>query len=227
MRDLNRIQQDKQYWLSRGQLTALAVTTLSIAVLGFFVGLMVGRRTPPEPVAELTARLVEPEVEKDALMDLLARVEKAAARQLPEAEAAPLSYPERLVADDVTPPPVEPKPEPAAAEPVAVESPSDPPPPAPPQEPVPPEDTPVFAPPTQGWSVQVGAYTSAQEADARVAGLRAQDLDAWRAEALVKGRTWFRVRVGSHDTRDAAQDAARELSTVLGTTDLMVARVDR
>ena len=226
MRDLKRIQQDQQYWLSRGQLTALAVTTLSVAVLGFFVGLMVGRRAEPAPVVELTARLVEPEVEQDALMDLLARVEQAAARQTPQAEAAPLSYPERLVAEEVEPPEAEPEPEPEP-EPVLVEPASEMLAEVPPEEPEPAEDEKVFTPTTEGWSVQVAAYTSAGEADERVAILRAQDLDAWRAEALVKGRTWYRVRVGSYEDRDTAQESARDLSKTLGTDDLMVARNDR
>lgn len=228
MRDLNRIQQDQQYWLSRGQLTALAVTTLSVAVLGFFVGLMVGRRTHPEPVAEVTARLVEPEVEQDALMDLLARVEQAAARQLPEAQAASLSYPERLIAADL--PAQEPVKEPEPqAEPtvIRVEADADAAPEPPPAEPEPGEDVDVFAPPTEGWSVQVAAYTSADEADARVAALRTQDLEAWRAEALVNGRTWYRVRIGAHPSRDLAQSAARDIGVQLGTDDLMVARIER
>ncbi len=244
MRDLNRIQQDQQYWLSRGQLTALAVTTLSVAVLGFFVGLMVGRRTPPEPWPEVTAALVEPEVEQDALMDLLSRVEKAAARQVPTSEQAPLSYPEKLVAEDVVVPTTEPSagepsgseslgatgpdsatlPEPEPVEVAqSVEAPPEPPPP----EHEPAEGAEAYTPPSQGWSVQVAAYTSAGEADQRVAGLRAQDLDAWRAEALVRGRTWYRVRIGGHDTREDAQEAARELAVVLGTEDLLVARIER
>jgi cell division protein FtsN len=226
MRDLNRIQQEQQYWLSRGQLTALAVTTLSVALLGFFVGLMVGRRTHPEPVAALSARLVEPEVEQDALMDLLARVEQAAARQTPQAAAASLSYPERLVSDDIAPPAVEPESEPVP-ESVAVEPASEPVPTPPPDEPLAAEGVTVFEPSTDGWSVQVAAYTFAGEADERVAILRAQDLDAWRAEALVKGRTWYRVRIGSFDDRDAAQAEARELAKTLGTDDLMIARIDR
>ena len=229
MRDMDRLNKSQQFSLSRGQLGALAVSTLSVAVLGFFVGLMVGRspagdESPLDAGAVTASRLIEPEVEQDALLDLLARVEDAAARHMPEAEAAPLSYPERLLADEAdgtVPDKEEPEPEPDA-EPVVVEPDDlvDPEPPLPPAEPA------GFQVPSAGWAVQVAAYTSAEEADVRVHELQAQGLEAWRAEALVKGRTWYRVRIGAHKNRAAAQEAARELSDVLGTTDLMVAKID-
>ncbi len=229
MRDMDRLNKTQQFSLSRGQLGALAVSTLSVAVLGFFVGLMVGRSStgddPPLDAETASAsRLIEPEVEQDALLDLLARVEDAAARHLPEAEAAPLSYPERLLADEAegaVPDEQDPQPEPDA-EPVVVEPDQQ----VEPEPPLPPEEPAGFQVPSEGWAVQVAAYTSAGEADVRVQELQAQGLEAWRAEALVKGRTWYRVRIGAHESRGDAQEAARELSEVLGTTDLMVARID-
>jgi cell division protein FtsN len=170
--------------------------------------------------------LIEPEVEQDALMDLLARVEKAAASQIPEAEAAPLSFPERLVVEEVVPqelvaPPV-PVPTVVDVQPVMNQAPS-----APLVEPATADGKKPFVPPNQGWSVQVAAYTTAAEADNRVAILRALDLEAWRAEALVKGRTWYRVRIGAHKSHDAAQAAAKKIAVQLGTNDLMVARIGR
>ncbi len=70
------------------------------------------------------------------------------------------------------------------------------------------------------------AYTSAEEANDRVSALRAEGYKAWRAEALVRGRTWYRVRIGGHNSKDVAQEAANSLAERLGSDDLMVARIE-
>ena len=100
----------EQFWITRGQLAALAVTTASVAVLAFFVGLMVGRGSAPEEVdlVESSTGLIAADVQADALTELLARVETAASSTVvPTAQAAPvedagqLDYPDELVAEEL------------------------------------------------------------------------------------------------------------------------------
>lgn len=113
MRDLSRLQNDKQFWITRTQLGALGVTTLAVAALAFFVGVMVGQEDVPLPVPLKDEAMLSQQLEDDAITELLARVETAAASRIPEANARPirqLSYAEELVADEepiVLPEPIE------------------------------------------------------------------------------------------------------------------------
>jgi len=103
MRDLTRLQSDKQFWITRAQLAALGVTTLAVAALAFFVGVMVGREDVDLPMPMADEALVSEKLEDDAITELLARVETAAASRIPEARARPvrtLSYPEELVEEE-------------------------------------------------------------------------------------------------------------------------------
>ncbi len=58
--------------------------------------------------------------------------------------------------------------------------------------------------PTGGWAVQVAEYADAPSADRLVAELRAADVAAYRAAALVDGRRVQRVRVSGFASREAA-----------------------
>ena len=101
MRDLGRMQNDNQFWITRGQLAALAVTTLAVAALAFFVGVMVGQEDVPLPAGlGKDQALVDAELRDDAITELLARVETAASSRVPEAHARTLSFPEELVAQE-------------------------------------------------------------------------------------------------------------------------------
>lgn len=65
--------------------------------------------------------------------------------------------------------------------------------------------------PTGGWAIQVAEYPDADSAERLVAELRAAELPAYRAAALVDGHKVQRVRVSGYGTRDAA---LRELESV-------------
>lgn len=58
--------------------------------------------------------------------------------------------------------------------------------------------------PTSGWAIQVGEYPDAPSADRLVAELRAANVAAYRAAALVDGRRVQRVRVSGFSSREAA-----------------------
>ena len=106
-----------------------------------------------------------------------------------------------------------------ATEPVAdvpEEAPAAPPPPAKsmtlPAEPAPQQVPQTAAPAAKGtWSVQVGAFGSADSARRLVADLRKDGLSAYVAPLSRNGKTLHRVRVGPEPTRAAAEAVAARL----------------
>jgi DedD protein len=221
MRDLERIQGDRHFWMTRGQLAALGVAMLAVSALAFFVGVMVGQKGQhSETVAQATG-LVAAEVQDDALTELLARVEQAAASPIPTpvAGASQLTYPERLVAPvaEVAVPeePIIPDEELQAlvVEAPVAEAPE------PPDEPALDEEL-----PTGGWAVQVFSFESAAEAETRLASVRDGGLDAYRVDAMVGGVTRYRVRVGPYGSEADAREALGQVSSSLGVPDAIVVR---
>ena len=64
-----------------------------------------------------------------------------------------------------------------------------------------------------GWTVQVNAYPDEKTAQRLVERLKEKGYDAYMVVSNVKGRTWYRVRVGRFATRDEAKKAQEELQT--------------
>lgn len=216
MQPNTRLRGDHQLWLTRSQLAALGFLSASMSVLTFFIGMQVGRAQVPAAAPVVVDQSLTAEaLERDTLTELLARVERAAAQQLAPAEAGQITFPEQLTT------------------PVAeVEIPTATPAEAPPEVEVPPEPGPApeiqasgDAVPGAGWAVQLYAFPTEEEAEARVAALREAGHPAFRVAALVKGSTWHRVRVGPYPDETAARAAATELGTTLGIADPLVAPV--
>ena len=92
----------RQFWITTPQLAALGVSTLSLAALAFFLGLMVGRGQASsgdrDVVAEANPGLVTSDVESDTITELLARVEQAAEKHRSQPE---LAFPEALVEEEL------------------------------------------------------------------------------------------------------------------------------
>ncbi len=210
----------EQFWITRGQLAALGVTTAAVAVLAFFVGLMAGRaQTPSAEVPPQDLGLIASTVETDALTELLAKVEEAASTTMPSALAestdGPLDFPEELVAEELELdlPEELPEEEPEA---VIVEA-----------EPLD-EEGPELAPeqvPEEGWAVQVNSYPTVDEANARVSELQDQGFRAFRVDALVRGETWHRVKIGPYRSTEEASEAQSSINEALGTWDSRVTTV--
>ena len=112
----------------------------------------------------------------------------------------------------------------AATEPV-VEEPASEPTPAAPAEPEPIEAAepssvesasvrPASQAPTgRGWTIQLAAYPSKDEAESLVENLRGSGFDqSFYQVATVNGRTWYRVRVGVYRSRAEAESAAKRLA---------------
>jgi cell division septation protein DedD len=59
--------------------------------------------------------------------------------------------------------------------------------------------------------VQVTATTNAADAESLTNRLKAKGYDAYSVRAPMRGRTWYRVRVGRFESRQRAADVEREL----------------
>ena len=62
------------------------------------------------------------------------------------------------------------------------------------------------AAPGRVWAVQVNAYRLEKDAENLARKLKAKGYDAYIVSSEVRGRTWYRVRVGRFDTRDQARE---------------------
>lgn len=179
---------------------ALGTATFFIALLAFFIGIQVGRSQSDAPEVSSDAALVPDSSRQDALEALLREVEAA------QADAPQLAFNETLAQDNAPQPPVE---APTATEittEVVASTPPPPPPPAPKESPM----------PKDGWSIQVASYDSVQDADVRVNQLKAQGLMGYRVGALIRGKQWYRVRIGGYSTKQAAETARLKLQSQLG-----------
>ena len=70
--------------------------------------------------------------------------------------------------------------------------------------------------PKSGWSIQVASYDTVADADARVKQLKARGLTAYRVGALIRGRQWYRVRIGGFEDKAAAETSRLKLQGELG-----------
>jgi cell division protein FtsN len=210
MNDGLRTRSDRQIWITRGHLGALAVTTASIALLTFLVGVQVGQRTAPEVATPEAQTGILPDADAHASLELLLReVELSQASVDPSGQAhVSLSFPHILAEGGTATP--EHEPEPVAT--VSVAPPAG-------DAPKPPKNR----PPVDGWSVQVASHPTQAEADAQLSALQEQGLEAYRVAALVDGQTWYRVRVGGFASRAKAEKARRRLAERLEAPDLVLA----
>lgn len=210
MTDGARSRSDRQIWITRGHLAALAVTTASIALLTFLVGVQVGQRAAPEVAAPAPSTGVLPDAPAQASLELLLReVELAQASVDPTGQPqVALSFP-RVLGDGATAAPA------PAARPLATVS-------VAPRAGEAPK-APTSRPPVDGWSVQVASHPTRADADAQLSQLHEQGFAAYRVAALVDGQTWYRVRIGGYETRVEAAKARLLLSRQLKAPDLVLA----
>jgi hypothetical protein len=205
MREPNpRVRARDRFQLSLDGRQVAAIVVAALVVLGvvFVLGLNVGK--------QIATR--RGEVVRAGDLDALDRVPAAPAPTRPE----PLTFHDRLTKEKPAPPPpadAPAKPAPAPAAPVPA-------PPAPAPEPVAeaPRPPPAPAPrpvPLRPWTVQLAAAEDRAEAE-RLA-TRFAALGPRIEEAVIPGKgRFFRVRVGSFDTKDAAQRYLRDVGRETG-----------
>ncbi len=226
-----------QISITRSHIGAMLTVTAGIAAIAFFVGVDVGRsEASPGEAPRLT--LLPDAASDDALEALLREVE--AAQHAASAHAAEPPDGFRQVLADARAAPVVPTPSLEEALPVEAAPEGDAAPvdaavvsveelgstepvtsiPAPEQPAV---DANVVRP-MEGWSVQIASYHTPEEADAKVRELEAAGYPAYEVTALVKGVTWYRVRIAGYATQEVAHEGIAALEQALGTRDLVVAK---
>jgi len=215
-----------QISITRSHIGAMLTVTAGIAAIAFFVGVDVGRTKASPEAPRFT--LLPDAASDDALEALLREVESAQHAATANAAEPPPGF--RAVLADAR-----------AAEP------------APPEEAAPVVEgaTPVEAPPVEvaadapattipapeapaaetgatrpmdGWAVQIASYHTVEEADAKVKELEAAGYPAYEVTALVKGTTWYRVRIAGYLSQEVAYEAIPTLEQALGTQGLVVAK---
>ncbi len=205
-----RVRPREKFQLSLDGRQVASIVAGSLVVLGvvFVLGLNVGK--------QLAVRHVEAGRPGD-----LEALDRAPAAP-PPAKAEPLTFHDRLTKDTPAPPP------PPDSPPVAVPAPAAPAPPAakpaapPPAEAVPPDRPPDAAPeparaaaPLKPWTVQLAASGERSEAERLAGKFAALNPRIEEADVPGKGR-FYRVRVGSFDTKEAAQRYLRDVARETG-----------
>ena len=200
------MRRENSIWLTRAQLGAAVVLVAAVCTASFFVGLIVGEGESTglqasEPVAVVSSALLGPELERDTLTELLARVEV-----MPQAQAAALEFPKQLVTLEVD---VSPPSEPAEVltEPARVLA-------EPKTRPTVPDKIEKAA--TGGWAIEISSHTDPIEAYEVVSRLGEDGFDAGVIAVLYGGQTRHRVRVGPIESLESAQSVKRELAASLG-----------
>jgi cell division septation protein DedD len=196
---------EREIWLTRGQLLAIFVLACCIAVLTFFLGLVVGRSERIEtPEVTTASPLVRPSERVEALDALLARVEAHASAATPEGV---LSYPSTLPSGDLT--------SGALVESGFTSAPSVLTPGRHAAQPPEAEATRGVVP-SSGWAIEVLATENVGEADKLVDDLLSRKTPAYRLATVVDGRSLHRVRVGPYASREAAEGARSQVGQAAG-----------
>jgi cell division protein FtsN len=201
-----RAREKFQLSLDGRQVAAIVAASLVVLAVVFILGLNVGKQ-----IATRRGELV-----RAGDLDALDHVPAAPAPAKPE----PLTFHDRLTKDKpAPPPPVDAPAKPPSAPPPVAEAPK---PPPPPPAPVAEAPRPAPAPPSaprpatlKPWTVQLAA--SEDRAEAERLATRFAALGPRIEEAVIPGKgRFFRVRLGSFETKDAAQRYLRDVARETG-----------
>jgi cell division septation protein DedD len=92
------------------------------------------------------------------------------------------------------------------------------------QKEIPASEGPAVNETSKMWTVQVGAFPDEASATLGVYNLRSKGYSAYMVEAMIKERTWYRVRVGLVVTRNEAEELRKVLRSKEGLTDSFLTR---
>lgn len=190
------------YSFSRGQLAIVAAGFTVASVVVFFLGILVGQgieekkllkkeeplaKIPVQPLSQESPSASQPPAKEEiTFYDTLTKASPGTAPvkedKAVEAAAKPSPKDTKAVAQSETPKPVERVKEQAPAK--AQES---------------------------AWAVQVNAFPNERDAKSLAKRLKEKGYDAYVASSRVKGRTWYRVRVGRLGTEAEAKELRETL----------------
>ena len=212
----NRRERKTLYYFTRGQLALLSVGCVITSGIIFLLGIVVGQRIEEkkllkigEPVVKVPLQSLSstsaPEAAKEEMTfyDTLTKVpagktaEKPVKEKRPVEKVAKSAAPEKRSAAKEERRVIVEKVAPGLA--AKKEGPK--------------EKKAEAAAPQGAWAVQVNAFTEEGPALALVRRLKEKGYDAYVVKSTIRGRTWYRVRVG----RLATRGAARELQEILKT----------
>lgn len=229
----NRRERDKRFYFSRGQMVLLGGAFTLASVVIFFLGVFTGKgieerrmvkleeppvKIPVKPSAPAAAGTPQGEATKNEIT-FYNTLTKPTETQPPagekRAEARPAEKSAAAEPGQSKPQAKESKPqskEAAPAKPVEKKVEKTPAPGAAPK-PAAAVETATGAESGKGWTVQVNAFPDERSAKIWVDRLKNKGYNAYVTEVNVKGKTWYRVRVGQYGTREEARKVEETLRT--------------
>jgi cell division septation protein DedD len=191
----NRREKDRRVYFTRGQLALLGGAFALAAIIVFVMGMFVGKDIEARKMVRLEEPLVKVPV-------------KAAAKGAADAESAKtkddLTFYNTLTKTPVAEPAGDIKTQEKVAA-VAAKVPGDT--GSAPRS----EATESAEAKTRMWSIQVNSYPDAKSANDLIDRLKNKGYNAFVTEANIKGKVWYRVRVGRFASREEAAKAEAAL----------------
>jgi len=232
----NRREKDKRFYFSRGQMVLLGGAFTLASVIIFFLGVFTGKGIEERRIVKLEEPAVKIPVKPAAPggragqggttkeeMTFYNTLTKPTGAQSPTAEKPTETKPaEKSVRTESKesksqttaskPPAKESKPQiqEAAPAPKPVEKKVEKTVPAAPK-PAPTVETAESKESGKGWTVQVNAFPDERSAKTWVDRLKNKGYNAYVAEVNIKGKIWYRVRVGQYNSREEAKNVEEAL----------------
>ena len=235
----NRREKDKRFYFSRGQMVLLGGAFTLASVIIFFLGVFTGKgieerrivkmeeppvKIPVKPSAPPAAGAPQGGAAKDE-MTFYNTLTKPTGTQPPaevettetkpaEKSARAESKETKSQTTESKPPAKDSKPQikEAAPAPKPVEKKVEKTAPAAPK-PAPPVETAESKESGKVWTVQVNAFPDERSAKTWVDRLKNKGYNAYVAEVNIKGKSWYRVRVGQYNSREEAKNVEEALKT--------------
>ena len=198
-------QRHERIYITRQHLVSLSFTTLGIAILTFALGYKVGYSKEISTDSSESSLLL-PDIEKQQTLEsLLRQIERTEKKQ----ENLDFSFPDENPRDIQIH--IQDKQEQSSQIVTSDEE----------------IEKPQFMEqdiPTTGWSVQVGSYTTLEEAQDKIKMLQTSGHQAYYIVGLVNGENWYRVRVGGFATKNTANSGKSVLERQLSDSGFIISK---
>lgn len=229
----NRREKDKRFYFSRGQMVLLGGAFALASVIIFFLGVITGKGIEErrivkmeEPPVKIPIKPAAPggpagqggtTKEEMTFYNTLTKPTGAEPSAEPEPkETKPAEKTAKPESKESKPQAKESKPRtkeaPPAPKPIEKKAETTPSPEAAPQS-ASPVETAESKESSKGWTVQVNAFPDERSAKTWVDRLKNKGYNAYVNEVNVKGKIWYRVRVGQYGTREEAKKVEESLKT--------------
>jgi len=219
----NRKGKDQRFYFTRNQLLLLGGAFVAAAVMIFFLGVFTGKGIEERRVVKTEDPLVKIPVKpappggasaqggapKDELTfyNTLTKTKPSGAPAPAEEKPKEVKPAQKKAKPEAKESKAQAKEEPA---PKPVEKKAEKAPPAAPASSV---ETAERKESGKGWTVQVNAFPEEKSAKGWVDRLKNKGYNAYVTEVNIKGKTWYRVRVGNYSTREEAKKVEETLKT--------------